>query len=48
MLKAAATKLYGTAPSIIVSDSAAPTNSGVAAVLNAIGGELTKVDDGTK
>ena len=48
VLKAAATKLYGTAPSIIVSDSAAPTNSGVAAVLNAIGGELTKVDDGTK
>jgi hypothetical protein len=48
VLTAAAAKLYGTAPSIIVSDSAAPTDSGVAAVLNAIGGELTKVDDDTK
>lgn len=38
-------KLYGSQPTIVISDSSAPANSGVAAVLNAIGGEVTKVDD---
>lgn len=45
MIKAA-NELYGAAPTIIVSDDPAPSDSAVAAVLAAVGGEVTKVDDG--
>lgn len=44
----ASNELYGSAPDIVIAESAVPTDSGAAAIINAIGGEVTKVDDDTQ
>lgn len=41
------TELYGTAPAVIISKDQAPADSDIASVLSVVGGEVTKVSDGT-